>query len=39
MLFKSWEENIMEHELKGFIKKCDMAIKEEDFDTLMDYYT
>jgi ketosteroid isomerase-like protein len=29
----------MEHELKEFIKKCDLAIKREDFDTLMDYYT
>ncbi|KKK37012.1 hypothetical protein WQ57_16665 [Mesobacillus campisalis] len=29
----------MEHELKEFIKKCDIAIKQEDFDTLMNYYT
>ncbi|HWP96939.1 MAG TPA: DUF4440 domain-containing protein [Syntrophomonadaceae bacterium] len=29
----------MEHELKEFIKKCDIAIKREDFDTLMNYYT
>ncbi|MFJ5761973.1 YybH family protein [Neobacillus sp. NPDC093182] len=29
----------MEHELKALIKKCDLAIKNEDFDTLMDYYT
>lgn len=29
----------MEHELKEFIKKCDTAIKKEDFDTLMNYYT
>ncbi|WP_223593930.1 YybH family protein [Neobacillus bataviensis] len=29
----------MEHELKELIKKCDMAIKQEDFDTLMNYYT
>lgn len=29
----------MEHELKEFIKKCDTAIKQEDFDTLMSYYT
>lgn len=29
----------MEHELKEFIKKCDTAIKQEDFDTLMNYYT
>jgi uncharacterized protein (TIGR02246 family) len=29
----------MEHELKEFIKKCDNAIKQEDFDTLMNYYT
>ncbi|PFN99637.1 DUF4440 domain-containing protein [Bacillus sp. AFS076308] len=29
----------MEHELKKFIKKCDEAIKQEDFDTLMKYYT
>ena len=30
---------MMEHELKEVIKKCDMAIKQEDFDTLMNYYT
>jgi uncharacterized protein (TIGR02246 family) len=29
----------MEHELKDFIKKCDNAIKQEDFDTLINYYT
>ncbi|MDR6123586.1 ketosteroid isomerase-like protein [Bacillus sp. SLBN-46] len=29
----------MEHELKEVIKKCDLAIKQEDFDTLMNYYT
>ena len=29
----------MEHELKELIKKCDLAIKKEDFDTLMNYYT
>ena len=29
----------MEHELKDLIKKCDEAIKREDFNTLMDYYT
>lgn len=29
----------MEHELKKLIQKCDMAIKQEDFDTLMNYYT
>jgi ketosteroid isomerase-like protein len=29
----------MEHELKKVIKKCDLAIKQEDFDTLMNYYT
>ncbi|MCP3764680.1 DUF4440 domain-containing protein [Domibacillus sp. A3M-37] len=29
----------MERELKEFIKKCDIAIKQEDFDTLMSYYT
>ncbi|MGG1677929.1 YybH family protein [Neobacillus sp. NRS-1170] len=29
----------MEHELKELIKKCDIAIKQEDFDTLMNYYT
>jgi uncharacterized protein (TIGR02246 family) len=32
-------ENSVEHELKEFIKKCDLAIKNEDFDTLMTYYT
>jgi uncharacterized protein (TIGR02246 family) len=26
-------------EIKELIKKCDVAIKNEDFDTLMDYYT
>lgn len=29
----------MEHELKEIIKKCDSAIKQEDFETLMNYYT
>lgn len=29
----------MEHELKELIKKCDLAIKQADFDTLMNYYT
>jgi len=29
----------MEHELKEIIKKCDNAIKQEDFDTLVNYYT
>ncbi len=29
----------MEHELKQLIQKCDLAIKHEDFDTLMNYYT
>ncbi|NMC32545.1 MAG: DUF4440 domain-containing protein [Veillonellaceae bacterium] len=29
----------MEHELKEFIEKCDLAIKQADFDTLMNYYT
>ncbi|WP_338448419.1 DUF4440 domain-containing protein [Niallia oryzisoli] len=29
----------MEHDLKELIKKCDLAIKQEDFETLMDYYT
>lgn len=29
----------MEHELQDFIKKCDLAIRQEDFDTLMNYYT
>src|SRR4051794_4088629 len=28
----------MEHELKELIRKCDQAIKQEDFDTLMNYY-
>ncbi|MCX5779991.1 MAG: DUF4440 domain-containing protein [Firmicutes bacterium] len=28
----------MEHELKEIIKKCDLAIKQEDFETLMKYY-
>ncbi len=28
----------MEHELEEFIKKCDNAIKQEDFDTLINYY-
>lgn len=30
---------MMEHELKELIKRCDLAIKQEDFDTLMNYYT
>ncbi|WP_141561123.1 MULTISPECIES: DUF4440 domain-containing protein [unclassified Bacillus (in: firmicutes)] len=30
---------MFEHELKGLIKKCDIAIKQEDFDTLINYYT
>jgi ketosteroid isomerase-like protein len=29
----------MDHELKEIITKCDLAIKQEDFDTLMNYYT
>jgi uncharacterized protein (TIGR02246 family) len=29
----------MGHELKELIRKCDQAIKQEDFDTLMNYYT
>ncbi|WP_340371503.1 nuclear transport factor 2 family protein [Peribacillus sp. FSL E2-0218] len=29
----------MEHELKEFIKKCDHAIQQEDFNTLKNYYT
>jgi uncharacterized protein (TIGR02246 family) len=29
----------MEHELKELIRKCDLAIKQEDFDTLMSCYT
>jgi uncharacterized protein (TIGR02246 family) len=29
----------MEHELKEIIKKCDIAIRKEDFETLMNYYT
>jgi len=29
----------MEHELRELIKKCDSAIKQEDFETLMNYYT
>ena len=29
----------MEHELKKLIKKADLAIKNEDFDTLMNYYS
>lgn len=33
------EEDSMEHELKELIKKCDLAIKQENFDTLMNYYT
>lgn len=33
------EEFLMAHELKEIIKKCDLAIKQEDFDTLMNYYT
>lgn len=33
------KEDRMEHKLKEIIKKCDLAIKQEDFDTLMKYYT
>lgn len=33
------EELKMNHELKELISKCDVAIKQEDFDTLMNYYT
>ncbi|OCA85353.1 YybH family protein [Pseudobacillus wudalianchiensis] len=29
----------MKHELKEVIRKCDLAIKQEDFDKLMNYYT
>ncbi|WP_285765963.1 nuclear transport factor 2 family protein [Peribacillus sp. SI8-4] len=29
----------MDHELKAFIRNCDNAIKQEDFDTLMNFYT
>ena len=29
----------MEHELKEIIKKCDIAIKNADYDMLMNYYT
>ncbi|NHM30721.1 YybH family protein [Neobacillus terrae] len=29
----------MEHELREVIKKSDLAIKQEDFETLMNYYT
>ena len=29
----------MEHELKEIIRKCDEAIKQEDFETLINYYT
>jgi len=32
------EVDTLEHELKEFIKKCDLAIRQEDFDTLMNYY-
>jgi hypothetical protein len=28
----------MEHEIKGVIRECDLAIKQEEFDALMDYY-
>jgi len=28
----------VEHDIKEIIKKCDLAIKEEDFDTLMNFY-
>lgn len=29
----------MDHELRELIKQCDIAIKQEDFDTLMNFYT
>jgi uncharacterized protein (TIGR02246 family) len=30
---------MMEHEVREVINKCDLAIKLEDFETLMNYYT
>jgi uncharacterized protein (TIGR02246 family) len=30
---------MMEHEVREVINKCDLAIKQEDFETLMNYYT
>lgn len=30
---------MIEHELKELIRQCDLAIKNEEFDTLMNYYT
>ncbi|HIV02032.1 MAG TPA: DUF4440 domain-containing protein, partial [Candidatus Aphodoplasma excrementigallinarum] len=29
----------MEEEIKSIIRACDAAIRQEDFDTLVDYYT
>ena len=29
----------MDHELKNIIKQCDTAIKNEDFDGLINFYT
>ena len=29
----------MEHELKELIRQCDLAIRNEEFDTLMNFYT
>jgi uncharacterized protein (TIGR02246 family) len=31
--------SMMEHEIKELIKRCDLAIKNEDFVTLLNYYT
>ena len=33
------EGYIMEHALKELIKTCELAMKQEDFDTIMNYYT
>ncbi len=30
---------MMEHEIKELINKCDTAIRQENFDTLMNFYT
>lgn len=33
------EDNRMEEEIKRIIRECDLAIKREDFDTLLSHYT
>lgn len=34
-----WEGILLEQQIKDIISACDLAIQNEDFDTLMNYYT